>query len=316
MPRQNSEQIRRFEDLSQRRREAEKSLDAASKNISPRLALALERLQSIKKFFSAIIEAPDPLDDLEQLHQEFTYGNSSFLEESDINAEVVNDIENCIYLVDNLGEAWRYIPIGLSACIETYFKQVYTYLIDNGASVFKKNAIDYLKGKRNQDIHIEVLLSLDNGKFTLGEFLAQLLWSRDLDDINLIISDIVGRKNVFSEAIKKELKNDVLYKAELIIEAEYNRITGQVNLFDSMGVELPTTQPYPDSTLEPQEVLDSLKTDIKALFDLRNRFSHEAYITISRNDERLIQRSVNSVQTFLWASDFSIEKLVKNSQTG
>lgn len=93
-------------------------------------------------------------------------------------------------VIDSSGITWeiaRYIPIGLVACIEGYFRKVYADLIDHG-SPYKENASKLTDIK----FSIETAISLEVHSISIGEFIAHLITTNNLEDINKNISALIG----------------------------------------------------------------------------------------------------------------------------
>ena len=101
--------------------------------------------------------------------------------------EALDDMEEFLEakrIVDH--EVLRYFPIRLVACIEGYFRLAYADLIDYG-SPFRENT-----AKFEIKFTIDTALSLQRHSVTLGEFVAHLLPTNNLQDINGSISKIIN----------------------------------------------------------------------------------------------------------------------------
>ena len=84
-------------------------------------------------------------------------------------------------------EMLRYIPVGVVACIEGYFKGLIRDLIDLG-SPYRENIVDLKEIKPT----LEGLVGLSSGKATLGEFVSHFISMSNIEDIDRYVSAILG----------------------------------------------------------------------------------------------------------------------------
>lgn len=84
-------------------------------------------------------------------------------------------------------ELARYIPVGLIACVEGYFRLVYTNLIDQ-KKPFRENV-----AKFDIKFGLEHLVSIERHSISLGEFVAHFLPCNSIEDINNNMSTITGQ---------------------------------------------------------------------------------------------------------------------------
>lgn len=93
-------------------------------------------------------------------------------------------------------ELLKYISIGSVACIEGYFRAAIRDLIDYGSPF-----IDNVKELENTKIDLETIIRLDREKVSIGEFISHLPSISNLEDINRIMSKIIG--DDFFNLVKK-----------------------------------------------------------------------------------------------------------------
>lgn len=87
-------------------------------------------------------------------------------------------------------ELLKYIPIGLVACLQGYFKLAIRDIIDD-VPLYKKNILKLdLKNK----FKVEPILGIFDKKITLGEFVSALLPIRNLEAINAYMSSLLDIK--------------------------------------------------------------------------------------------------------------------------
>ena len=289
----------------QRVREAKENLDKSLGNLSPRFALVFSRINQIENLYKNLFyfNNYDASFYLEELYEALEFNS---LEGFPGNVEEA--LKGCLDLLDCLDESFRYIPIGLGSCLETYFKQVYADLIDSEHQPYGSNAAKYLK-KNRIPVDIETLLAVGDRKFTVGEFLSNIIWGRGFEDIADKLDSIIGGEFKFIEHLKDELKRGDLHNPNLV-QAEIDRMTGQVDLFEILVQEEEYNHMFHTSIPDPSSLYYAIKEDISNLFELRNKLSHEAYIELDKEDYLLIERSLQSVRIFLWASESIIEKVL------
>lgn len=187
-------------------------------------------------------------------------------------------------VIDSSGITWeiaRYIPIGLVGCIEGYFRKVYVDLIDHG-SPYKENAAKLTDIK----FSLETAISLEIHSISIGEFIAHLITTNNLEDINKNISTLIG--DDFLEQLKTARKSAIPHSYELPLTEN--------NIY----------------CVEPD--YDDLNSDmimsIKRMFELRHMFCHEIDPTMSSKDYSSILGYPETAIEFLWISEFVIDKLL------
>ena len=172
-------------------------------------------------------------------------------------------------------EISRYIPIGLVSCLEGYFRVVYADLLDFG-SPYKENAS---KLETKFSFNIETIFALERSSVSSGEFVAHMLQTSSLDDINNIMSILTGEN--FLAQFKKEFAN-------------YQKNQIQLSLF-----------PMDDEDLAGQVIID-----VKRLFELRHRYAHEIDPPIDRKDFSSIWRGADATFKFIWNSERILDGLL------
>jgi len=188
-------------------------------------------------------------------------------------------------VIDSSGITWeiaRYIPIGLVACIEGYFRKVYAELIDHGYP-YKENA-----SKLNDiKFSIETAISLEIHSISIGDFIAHLTTTNNLEDINKNISTLIG--DDFFKKLKAARKTAIPHSYQLRIDAENNLYCGE-----------------PDY----DELNSYMIMSIKRMFELRHMFCHEIDPAMSSKDYNSILGYPETAIEFLWISEFVIDKLL------
>ncbi|OUL34336.1 hypothetical protein [Nostoc sp. 106C] len=176
-------------------------------------------------------------------------------------------------------ELLRYIPIDCVACIEGYFRQVYANLIDYGSN-YKKNA-----GKlKDIKLSIEEVINLDLKSVSIGEFIAHLLPTKNLETINENIS-ILTNKNFLEELYLTRTK---IKPTHIIKYDEVNQV-GVVNIDDKLHQEM--------------------KKSVNKIFELRHKFCHEIDPIFSEDEDSIVEYSQGVIE-FLWLSEKFFQELL------
>jgi len=170
-------------------------------------------------------------------------------------------------------ELIRYIPIGLVACIEGYFRKVYADLIDHG-SPYRENA-----SKFDIKFSIDTAISLETNSVSIGDFVAHFLTTNNLEDINKNITTLIG--------------SDFLGKFKII----RSQAIGQQYLFP----------------VDDDELVGNMVKSIKRLFEVRHMFCHEVDPRVSLEDMRAIIGYPDKTIEFLWISEFAINSLLSDN---
>lgn len=160
-------------------------------------------------------------------------------------------------------EVLSYFPIRLVAVIEGYFRLAYANLIDFG-SPFRENAAKF----RDIRFGIDTAVALQQHSVSLGDFIAHLLPVNNLDDINLVMSTLLG--------------------------------TDFLQLFKETRLKLPVQM-----TLFPEEegrLAGQVLAQVKAMFDLRHLMCHELAPTVPTDEEKIVAVSQAAVE-FLWITE-------------
>jgi len=149
-------------------------------------------------------------------------------------------------------EIHRYIPIGIIACAESYFRAATKELIDFGTP-FSENAANFNKTK---DIKFDfaVVQAIQGKQVTVGDFVSHLLPMNNLDDISSTLGVLTGKD--FLRDLKPYLFKDEFFDEEKGYETYLPPIDG-------------LTQDQLNKVAEIYE-------DVKETYRLRNIFCHEA----------------------------------------
>jgi hypothetical protein len=174
----------------------------------------------------------------------------------------------------------RYIPIGFVACIEGYFRIVYANLIDH-SSTYKKNAAQFKEIK----LSIEDAINLDLKSVSIGEFIAHLLPTKNLETINNNINILLACD--FLQELKSTRKK-IKPRHSIKYDEEVNQLV-LVNLDD--------------------ELHDKMVKSVKKIFQLRNNFCHEIDPMFSEDEQFIIDYSEGIIE-FLWLSENFFQELL------
>lgn len=178
-------------------------------------------------------------------------------------------------ILDLTYEMSRYIPVGLVSCLEGYFRIVYANLLDFG-SPYRENAS---KLNTKFTFNIETVFTLERSPVSSGEFVAHMLQTSSLENIDNIMSVLTGEK--FLAQFKKEFAN-----------SQKNQV--QMSLF-----------PMDDEDLASQVIID-----VKRLFELRHMYAHEIDPPIENKDFSSIWRGADATFKFIWNTERILERLL------
>ncbi|WP_310487399.1 hypothetical protein [Chamaesiphon sp. VAR_69_metabat_338] len=184
---------------------------------------------------------------------------------------IEKDYEALKYSFGLSTELSRYIPIGLVACMEGYFRKVYADLIDHG-SPYKENASKFSDIK----FSIETAISLEIQAVSIGDFVAHLLTTNNLDDINRNISTLIGE--------------DFIGKLKTI-----------------RGQAICQQYLFP---VDDNELMGYMVKSIRRIFEFRHMFCHEIDPVVSMEEFRAIAGYPEAIVEFLWISEFLISDLL------
>ncbi|MBD2312500.1 hypothetical protein H6G20_12590 [Desertifilum sp. FACHB-1129] len=192
-----------------------------------------------------------------------------------------------------VNEISRYIPIGLVACIEAYFRQVYADLIDYG-DPYKQNAAEFSDIKFN----IKTAISLERADLSIGDFISHLLPINSFEGIESTMTKLTGSN--FSQALEREIENSKeLQQTELLIGSEEDYIKRGYKII-SGGLVVPTSQ----------KLHRDMVCAIKDVFELRHRLCHEASPIMSDHDDAVISEAPGAVLRFLVVSEAVVERML------
>lgn len=207
--------------------------------------------------------------------------------------DIENESSEVCYQEGVLGEIARYIPIGLIACVEAYFRQVYADLIDYG-DPYKKNAAEFSDIKFN----IKTAILLERAELSIGDFIAHLLSINNFEGSESTMTKLTGKS--FSEELEKEIENsNELQQTEFMLGTEEDYITRGYRIL-SKGLVVPTSQ----------KIYRDMVCDVKDVFELRHKLCHEANPIIMDDDEYVISKAPNSVLKFLVVSEAVVERML------
>jgi hypothetical protein len=189
--------------------------------------------------------------------------------------ELTNSQIDSSKVLDLTDEISRYIPIGLVSCIEGYFRVVYADLLNFG-SPYRENAS---KLDTKFSFNIEIVFALEKSSVSSGEYVAHMLQTSSLDDINNIMSILSGEN--FLTEFKKEFAN-------------YQKNQIQLSLFP----------------MDDEDLANHVIVDIKRLFELRHMYAHEIDPPIDTKDFSSIWRGADATFKFIWNSERILDRLL------
>ena len=176
----------------------------------------------------------------------------------------------------NLSETLPYFPIRLVACFEGYFRLVYADLIDQ-VPQFQDNA-----ASRFNDIRftLETAISLRHHSVSLGDFIAHLLPTSNLEDINRNVSYITSR-----------------------------------DFLENFKATRPSVYPFVQTALLPEWEVDEdarIISGVKRIFELRHVFCHELAPTESVSIGQVSEYCYTAIK-FLHISEAVISEYLSSS---
>ena len=195
-----------------------------------------------------------------------------------------------------LGEIARYIPIGLVACVEAYFRQVYVDLISCG-DPYKKNAVRFSK-RIKSSFDIETAISLETAGLSIGDFIGHLVSVNNFEDIESTMTQLTDKG--FSEELQKEIENsNELQQVQFMFGTEEDNLAEGYRVV-SQGLVVPTAQ----------KIYRDMVCDIKDVFELRHKLCHEAAPISTDDDKNTISKAPASILKFLVISEAVVERML------
>jgi hypothetical protein len=166
-------------------------------------------------------------------------------------------VQHCVEFIDINGlqsdsypkqdnEIHRYIPIGVIACVESFFRATVKELIDYG-SPFSERAVKL----REIKFDFSIVQAIAGKELTVGDFLSHLLPMKSFEDINSTIGTLIGKDFL------DELKIYFFDKEDF--DENENRFYQLSELTDEIDKEVA-----------------EIYSDVKETFKFRNIFCHEA----------------------------------------
>ncbi|BAY79909.1 hypothetical protein NIES25_63970 (plasmid) [Nostoc linckia NIES-25] len=206
--------------------------------------------------------------------------SGSGLEESEgYNEWIKQSYEKVQYSRGLRQELLRYIPIGFVACIEGYFREVYTNLIDYGFP-YKDRARNF----KDIKFSIEDVINLDLKSVSIGEFIAHLLPTKNLETINDNINKLIDGD--FLQELKSTRKK--LKPIQIIGYNEQNE-PSVINLDD--------------------ELHGKMVESVKIVFQLRHTFCHEIDPILSKDEDFIVGYSERVIE-FIWLAENYFKELL------
>jgi uncharacterized protein YecT (DUF1311 family) len=199
--------------------------------------------------------------------------------------------QHCVEFVDTNGlqsdsyrkqdnEIHRYIPIGVIACVESFFRATVKELIDFG-SPFSEKAVNL----REMKFDFSVVQAIAGKELTVGDFLSHLLPMKSFEDINSTIGTLTGKD--FLDELK------IYFFEKDYDENDESRFYQLNELTDEMNKEVA-----------------EIYSDVKETFKLRNIFCHEAAES-NVVDTQKIYKCYENTKKFLEATDEFIWELIE-----
>jgi hypothetical protein len=123
----------------------------------------------------------------------------------------------------NQSELLRYFPISIVACTESFFREVVRDLVDHGDPYLANAAAKFSDIK----INLKEFPHIHSKNITLGEWTAHTLKFNNLDDINSLITALLGED--FRGLLKSQLSN---YDKKPLISDPSKVFNGVVKAYD------------------------------------------------------------------------------------
>jgi hypothetical protein len=168
-------------------------------------------------------------------------------------------------------ELAKYISIGFIACLEGYFRLAIRDLVDAGPP-FQAN----VSNLKDVKIDLKQVVEIQKRRATLGEFVSHSISLSNLDDINEVLSTLLGTDFL------KEMKS----------------------------VPLPLLDE--PKTLVEMDIADRVMKDVKYSFEHRHLFAHELAPKL-KVDVKTITMSSRAVFIFLLAAEAIVEKSIREA---
>ena len=174
------------------------------------------------------------------------YSRLDNLGDLEITFLTLNDDDSVNNILENEGvwdaysvisEGAKYIPVGLVACIESYFRVQVARIIDSHE--FYKNKASQLQVK----LDLKTAIGLEVNKLTIGEFISHLVKLNNIEDINKTMTTIMADDFLENVSIWRE------------------KLDKQTDLFNT---------PH-------KEKFGHMLAYLKRLFEHRNLICHESY---------------------------------------
>ncbi|WP_394166343.1 hypothetical protein [Neptunomonas phycophila] len=183
---------------------------------------------------------------------------------------------------DELFEVINYIPVGLVACIESFFRIAIAYLIDSDFYYLSKSK-ELIKNKRNI-ISFETVIDMEANNLSKGELISHVLSMGSFKDINDHMSAILG------ENFESKLKEYVFLGDD------------EEDLFSDLSDDEYNKPSY-----------DKFRNEVAEIFKLRHRICHEPYFRFKKGGATLadILSLSRNVSEFLFSSEKVIEDHLK-----
>ena len=197
--------------------------------------------------------------------------------------ELLEDIKESKIPQKSRSEILRYIPIGLVACCQGYFRSVFKNLIDYG-SPYKENIKKRLTNKKKLDN--DTVLAITGKTITLGEFNSHSLPINNFESIDTIMTELLGE--------------DLLEKLKTV------KIRGRRKL-------LPQQKKFVETAM--QLIIKPNIEKIKKTFELRHIFCHElankTKLSIAEAEDQLY-----STFFFIFGVELLVSDLLKKKSEG
>ncbi|MEO0986858.1 MAG: hypothetical protein AAFY20_15080 [Cyanobacteria bacterium J06639_14] len=195
-------------------------------------------------------------------------------------------------------EIFRYIPIGLVTCIESYFRQVYIDLV-NQREDLRQNVKRLFEGGKKISVDIEMLLNIEKERITVGELVEHEMSVNKFRDIEYAIKKLTGtslQHLLFEEMKINPIINHRLSQPSLMVfdeefyEKKLFRISDNMLVFETK-----------------EKIWDEMQSSLKSIFDLRHKLVHEAMPVLVEQELQIISGAVKQVPLFLFLSECMVQ---------
>ncbi len=183
----------------------------------------------------------------------------------------LSTLNNLLISENVTGELTHFFPISLIACLESYFRATIKDVIDYGSPY-----IDNCSKLKDLKFDVNTIKAIHNKRITIGDFISHLLKISSLEQIDLHMTTILGRK--FLESLPLE-------KRGIYTEGKLKQSSNPMS-----------------------RKSDSVYKKIVKLFELRHQIAHEVSLNTELSS-KTIKQYFNAVEIFIDATEILIANI-------